>query len=288
MRAAVPKPVFLLQNNYYDQLGRLIQPCLDFCNRHDFPFVDRSLTDAFDPDKIGIDLTQTPGVVIYGSVGWVKRCARSKLAAWTYYDSQRFAATTWAPAFGRQALNGDGKAQSLSEVLHRLQSGERLHIRPNRDDKAFNGGVYDAVSWNDMLAQRQRHQQIMPASDLECWASSIKEIAAEYRCWFIGGELVDVSMYRESGKLFLKRETSLEVYRAARNLASLHLPMDNIVMDVARTQDGFKVIEFNPINSSGWYAASTDVILANWCASISSMTGSEDEPVTSPSSSLFP
>ncbi len=282
------KPLFLLQNNYYDQLGRLIQPCLDFCKRHGIPFIDRSLTDAFDPDNVGIDLAEVPGVVIYGSVGWVKRCARSGLAAWAYYDSQRFAATTWAPIFKRHALNGDGEAQSLSEVLKRLQRGERLHLRPNRDDKAFNGGVYDAVGWADMIAQRRERQQIMPLSDLECWASPLKEITAEYRCWFIDSQLVDVSMYRENGRLFLKRETSKEVHGAARDLASLHLPMSNIVMDVARTQDGFKVIEFNPINSSGWYAASTDDILANWCEAISCRPANKDELATSPSLSLFP
>lgn len=282
------KPLFLLQNNYYDQLGRLIQPCLDFCNRHGFPFIDRSLTDAFDPDKVGIDLAKVPGVVIYGSVGWVKRCARSGLAEWAYYDSQRFAATTWAPIFERQALNGDGEAQSLSEVLQRLQRGERLHLRPNRDDKAFNGGVYDAGSWDGMIAKRRERQQILPLSDLECWASPLKEITAEYRCWLIGGKLVDISMYREDGKLSIKRETSQKVHGAARDLASIHLPTGNIVMDVARTEDGFKVIEFNPINSSGWYAASTDDILARWCEAISYRFAKENGPVTSPSSSLFP
>ena len=284
----MPKPVFLLQNNYYDQLGRLIQPCLDFCNKNGFQVVDRSLTGSFDPDEVGIHLTQTPGVVIYGSVGWVKRCARSNLANWAYYDSQRFASTSWAPIFGKKALNGDGEAQCLSDVLDRLERGERLHIRPNSDDKAFNGGVYDTAGWDDMIAQRRERQQIMPISDLECWTSPIKEITAEYRCWFIDGELIDVSVYRENGKLFLKRETSHEVLGAARDLASLHLPMKNIVMDVAKTPYGFKVIEFNPINSSGWYAASTEAILANWCEAISFQPANESELITSPSSSLFP
>jgi hypothetical protein len=262
------EPVFLLQNNYYDQIGRLIQPCLDFCNKHGYPFIDRSLTDAFNPDKVGIELETVPGVVIYGSVGWVKRCAASGLARWAFYDSQRFAATSWVPVFERQALNGDGEVQSLVEVVRRLERGERVHIRPNKDDKAFNGAAYDSAAWDRMLMQRRERQQNLPQSDLQCWVSPIKEILAEYRCWFVGGELIDVSMYRNNGDLFLRRETSDEILRAASDLAAHHLPIGNIVMDIARTRDGFKVIEFNPINSSGWYAASTGEILSRWCETI--------------------
>lgn len=259
------KPVFLLQNNYFDQIGRLIQPCLDFCNKNDHQFIDRSLTDTFDPEKVGIDWNTVPGVVIYGSVGWIKRCADSALAPWTFYDRQRFAATSWAPAFGENALNGNGEVQTVSEITRRLERGERVHIRPNRDDKAFNGAVYDIASWENMLKLRHERHQTLPDSQLECWASPVKEIEAEYRCWFIDNALIDVSMYRNNGELCLQRETSDEVLKAATDLAAKHLPIATIVMDIAKTQDGYKVIEFNPINSSGWYAASTETVLSRWC-----------------------
>jgi hypothetical protein len=262
------KPIFLLQNNYFDQIGRLIQPCLDFCYRHGHSFLDRSLVDAFDPDKLGINCDTVPGVVIYGSVGWVKRCATSTLAPWAFYDSQRFAATSWAPVFGDDALNGDGEVQTVSEAIVRLDRGERFHIRPNRDDKAFNGAVYDSDSWSAMLNDRRKARQSLPDAMLECWASPVKDILAEYRCWFVDHELIDISMYRNDGELSLKRETFGPVPKAAVDLAARHLPMGTIVMDIARTKSGYKVIEFNPINSSGWYAASTEKILTKWCEAL--------------------
>jgi hypothetical protein len=259
------KPVFLLQNNYYDQIGRLIQPCLDFCRTHEHVFIDRSLTDKFDPDNLGIDFSSVPGVVIYGSVGWIKRCGDSKLAPWSFYDRETFAATSWVPLFGGNALNGDGEVQSVAEVAREMERGARLHIRPNADDKAFNGAVYDVESWGNMLRIRQEQRQILPSETLECWVSTIKKIEAEYRCWFIDHTLVDVSRYRKNSELSLQRETSDEVLGAAEALGRQHLPIGNVVMDIARTADGFKVIEFNPINSSGWYAASTETILSKWC-----------------------
>lgn len=267
------KPIFLLQNNYFDQIGRLIQPCLDFCHKHDHAFVDRSLTDTFDPNKLDIDWNTVPGVVIFGSVGWIKRCASSvALAPWVFYDCQHFAATSWASVLGDNALNGDGKVQTVSEVVERMERGERVHVRPNRDDKAFNGAVYDIASWNAMIKVRQEKRQSIANELLECWISPVKDIKAEYRCWFVESELIDVSMYRHQGELKLQREESGEVIIAARKLAAQHLPIETIVMDIAKTLDGYKVIEFNPINSSGWYAASTDTILSVWCEALGTRT----------------
>lgn len=259
------KPVFLLQNNYFDQIGRLIQPCLDFCRKHEHEFVDRSLTDDFNPDKLGVDWSAVPGVVIYGSVGWIKRCADSTLAPWSFYDRQNFAAANWVSAFGNNAFNGDGEVKTIAELTRELEQGARFHVRPNADDKAFNGAVYDIDSWSNMIRMREAQRQILPNQSLECWVSRIKKIEAEYRCWFIDHELVDISRYRQNNELSLHRETSHEVLDAARALGRLHLPMPNVVMDIAKTADEFKVIEFNPINSSGWYAASTEMILSRWC-----------------------
>jgi hypothetical protein len=268
MKSETTKPIFLLQNNYFDQIGRLIQPCLDFCNKHDVRFIDRSLTETFDPGKLSVDWNAIPGVVIYGSMGWVKRCATSVVSAWVFYDSEGFAASNWVPVLGGNALNGDGEVQAISEIGRRLRCGERVHIRPNRDDKAFNGSVYDIAAWESMLAVRHQKHQSLPDSKLECWISPVKEIEAEYRCWFIDHTLVDVSMYRDNGEFYTRRETASQVLQAAVRLAAEYLPIGNVVMDIAKTPDGYKVIEFNPINSSGWYAASTETILSRWCEAL--------------------
>jgi hypothetical protein len=255
------KPVFLIQNNYFDKLGRLIQPCLDFCREHDHDFIDRSLTDGFDPDALGIDWSDWPGVILYGSVGWVKRCRDSSLAPWAFYDPEAFAASTWVPVFDRDALNGDGFVIELVELERRLLNDRKtFHVRPDRDDKAFVGGVYDWRSWAAMTDRRREERQSIPALSLPCFVSPVKEILAEHRCWFVDGILVDVSTYRKGGSQHVERCLDLSVMGEAQRLSEIYLPTKSVVMDVAETSEGCKVIEFNPINSSGWYAADVEAI----------------------------
>jgi hypothetical protein len=249
------RPVFLIQNNYFNKLGRLIQPCLDFCRENDHDFIDRSLTDDFDPDALGVDWSDWPGVILYGSVGWVKRCLESSLAPWAYYDPSAFAASTWVPVLGDDALNGDGVVISIEDLEDRLAAGERLHVRPDADDKAFSGATYDLESWRRMIELRSIAQYRTPTPGLACFASGVKPIGAEHRCWFIDGVLVDVSTYRRGGETHIERCLGAQIRRAAERLGDIYLPMPNAVMDIAETEEGCKVIEFNPISSSGWYAA---------------------------------
>lgn len=254
------KPVFLIQNNYFDRLSRLIQPCLDFCRDHGHDFIDRSLTDDFNPDALGVDWSDWPGVILYGSVGWVKRCRASSLSPWAFYNPESFAASKWVPILGEDALNGDGFVIDLLALERRLVSGETFHVRPDRDDKAFVGGVYDWRSWTGMADRRRSERRGSPAHDLPCFASQVKEILAEHRCWFVDGVLVDVSTYRKDGRQHVERCLDLSVMGEAQRLAEIYLPTASVVMDVAETANGCKVIEFNPINSSGWYAADVDGI----------------------------
>jgi hypothetical protein len=260
------RPIFLLQNNCFDRIGRSIQPCLDFCRLNGHDFIDRSMTAKFDPDAMGVQWSDWPGVIIYGSVGWMKRCRDSSLSPYCFYDSKAFAASTWIPVLRAEALNGDGSVLSVTELVQRLADGERLHVRPDSEDKAFSGGVYELESWNAMLEERRVEGQRLPAGDLACFVSSPKRIAAEHRCWFFAGRLIDISTYRKGGERHIQRCVDMRVFAEAQRLADIYLPLANAVMDIAETAAGCKVIEFNSINASGWYAADVDALLSSWSA----------------------
>lgn len=264
------KPIFLLQNNCFDRIGRSIQPCLDFCRQHGHDFVDRSMTGKFDPDAIGVEWSDWPSVIIYGSVGWMKRCRDSSLSPYCFCDSKAFAASTWIPILQAEALNGDGAVLPIAELLQRLAAGERLHVRPDSEDKAFTGGVYDLASWNAMLEERRIEGQKLPGSDLACSVSNLKAIEAEHRCWFFEGWLIDISTYRKDGERHVERCVDKRVFAEAERLAGIYLPLSSAVMDIAETSKGYKVIEFNQINASGWYAADVDAILSSWSAMLTS------------------
>lgn len=255
------RPVFLLQNNYFGRMGRMIQPCLDYCRENGHDFVDRSMTREFDPEAIGIDWSAWPGVVVFGSVGWMKRCQKSALSPYVFYDERAFSTMRWTSAYGERALNSGGEIVEVVGLLKRLDNGETLHVRPDSDDKAFIGAVYDAASWRAMLADRADEQKPSIPGDLLCFASPVREIIAEHRCWFVDGDIIEISTYRRSGAFQPERCDDPSVFSAARELAADHMPIKTVVMDIAETAGGYKVIEFNPINSSGWYAGDVGAIL---------------------------
>ena len=258
--------LFVLQNNSFDRIGRLITPCLDYCRDRGLPFVDRSLTAELDIDAW--DLDETSGLLVYGSVGWVKRFKESRYSQWIDYEPDTFAASTWVPILGKAAFNGDGWLSSAREVAERLGAdGERLHVRPDNDDKAFAGALYSREEWNRMLLGRSR----LLGKDLSsvlCWVSRPQEIAAEVRCWIVGGDVVGASYYRRGGSHFIEQVEDRGLLETCRELASLYLPARNVVMDIALSGSDHFVLEYNPIHSSGWYAVNVHDVLDCWIADI--------------------
>lgn len=271
------KPVFLLQNNAYDRIGRLIAPCLDYCRENGAEFIDRSLTAEFDPDLLDVDTSS--GVLVYGSVGWVRKFKSSaRFGSWISYDGDAFATSAWTEHFGDRALNYGGQIETLERVTALLSAGAVLHVRPDRDDKAFNGGVYDRESWSGEVTRRRSEKGADLPSDLRCWVSSPAEIGAEARCWFVGGELVSGSLYRRDGQRLIQRLEEGPLMEAASVFADVHLPCRDIVMDVAETPGGIKLLEFNPIHSSGWYAGDVTRILDAWCRQLVYVASMGDRP----------
>lgn len=229
-------------------------------------FVDRSLTVDLDVDQL--DLDDSRGLLVYGSVGWAKRFKESRFGRWIDYDEDAFATSTWAaPVLGDRALNGTGEIMTVQEVTRRLASGGRLHLRPDRNDKAFAGGVFDAATWDEMLGERRSSMGVV-LDDVVCWASATKSIDQEIRCWFVGGELVEASRYRLDGLLVIVRVDDPGIMRVAAALAGCYLPSANAVMDIALHGGEAYVVEYNKIHSAGWYAADVDRVLDAWVADL--------------------
>lgn len=248
--------VFFVQNNYVE---RLTVPVALYARQHGLALEDRSTSESFDPDDCGIDWSQYGVVLPYGSVQFIRKLKTSSLARFILHDEARFATSNWAPRFGEDALNGAGELVRADMVAERLAAGRR-HLRPDQVDKAFTGGVFDVAEWNALRTERAI------ANDLACWISPLSEIDAEWRCWFVGGEIVGISRYRQGGQMAVAKELAPDVRAAAERLASVYLPAPCVVLDIARVAGQFKVIEFNPIHCAGWYAADVPKVLSAWFA----------------------
>jgi hypothetical protein len=223
----------------------------EFCHSHGHDIVDRSMTKDFDPDRLPEDLGD---ILVYGSVPWMKAFASSRrFGAQISFYPKAFAASTWAPVFGRDSVNGNGQLVLASDVPEVLASGPH-HLRPDMEDKAFAGAVYDMATWAAL--------NIDP--DVQVWASAPKKIYAEFRTWIIEGNVVDTTQYRKDGDNVRIHVEDNAIAGSVQGLVDVYSPHRNFVIDTANTDDGLQVLEFNSIHCSGFYAADIERVLSAW------------------------
>jgi hypothetical protein len=86
--------------------------------------------------------------------------------------------------------------------------------------------------------------------------SPVASVAQEWRFFVVAGRIVAGSQYKHDGVKRIREPIGEEVWTRARWMAEEWLPSANIVMDICRLKNGeFKMVEFNCLNSSGWYNA---------------------------------
>jgi len=249
-------PVFFVQNNYVE---RLTIPVAQFAHAHGYALEDRSASTEFDPENCGIDWDQYGIVMPYGSVQFMRRLKESaRLGKYILHSEDAFSTAHWADLLGDKAVNHRGRLIAAGEVPTLLAEGQAFHVRPDRQDKAFIAAVFDADSW-----EKEREKRNLDP-ELVCWASPVIVLKGEWRCWVIDGKIVEISQYRKEGQAHRVLEADPAIHAAALSLAELYVPAPAVVMDIALTEDGFQVLEFNPIHGSGWYAARVDVVLQTW------------------------
>lgn len=247
-------PAFFVQNNYVE---RLTAPVAIYARSHGVSLEDRSSHKEFNPDDCGIDWGQYDLVMPYGSVQFIRQLKSSSLARFILHVESRFATSAWAAEFGTDALNGAGRQATAAEVAELLRDGP-YHLRPDVVDKAFVGGVFNRTEWVKTRSERDLSDALV------CWVSPLQVIDKEWRCWIVGGQVVEISKYREAGQMAVELEADKGVWAVAQRFADRYLPAPCVVLDLASVQDSYRLIEFNPIHCAGWYSARVDVVLDAW------------------------
>ncbi|WP_394659946.1 ATP-grasp domain-containing protein [uncultured Novosphingobium sp.] len=183
-------------------------------------------------------------ILIYGSVALLHHWAAKTeaLRNWTFWDEAALSPDTWASRLGNLYLNADGRRTIACEV----PAG--WYARPMRNAKAFTGGL----SIPDNVA-----------SDTPVWAAPAKRIDAEVRVFIVGGKPVAASTYQVAGQ-HVRVTTDAHVdaaVQAATHALRVWTPLRHCVADLALSDGVWRIIEFNCLNTSAWYAVDPGVVL---------------------------
>lgn len=222
----------------------------------------RLLTNAL--DSLGIKyisvsiptgtLDLVPDVEVEGNVyvcGAIKlgKIAQSKDWQPGSFLNEEFRYDRWLTELGSELLNHDVVTGTLSNID--VTHFDQFFIRPLEDNKAFDGVVID----NEMLGTWRKDQSKSGICNLAVMASSVKEIFREYRLFIVNQKFVTGSVYKIGGVPTVSSDIEDGVINYAHSVIKKWCPSESHVIDIALTEKGYKVIEFNNINSSGFYGS---------------------------------
>ena len=167
----------------------------------------------------------------------------------------------------RNDLLNDTEPLSIKDAIVFLQKQEPKSLwftRPTEDLKSYTGQVIEAKECADWLksaisCDSSTASQLKESTQIIL--SEPRNLQAEWRWFIVAGKVVDGSMYRLRGQVHQAHEDDLDVLAQAQSFANKWLPNACCVMDLALVDSELKLIEFNTINSSGFYAHDIEKII---------------------------
>jgi hypothetical protein len=146
----------------------------------------------------------------------------------------------------------------ISEELN-WDYNEVKFIRPSKDSKLFNGKLYTKIKWEDTLDSITERLSILPKAAIQ--VNSPNVIYKEARCWVIDGVIVTSSYYKFGANVMYEEDVEPEGLSFAKEMVDLYQVTDAFVMDICLTPDGWKIVEINCINCSGFYKGDLQKVL---------------------------
>lgn len=213
-----------------------------------------------DEDIAGVDYIpygSTTLTVVTHQLGWRGQC----------FDPETFRADVWDE--NRSDMLNQSTPHTVESAIKYLRTrdkNETIFSRPAEDLKLYSGMVIECgelADWLEdaMLCASSGSYKLDPVTPIVI--ADPKVIHAEWRHFIVGGKIIDSSMYRRSGQLYKKHEDDHDVLDESQQLADIWLPHECCVMDTALTDNGVSVIEFNTINSSGFYDNDVEKIIVS-------------------------
>lgn len=196
------------------------------------------------------DFPSVDGPVVFHGRETLIRCALGNphWASGVFFSDAHFTHSAYVDAYGDDMLNAEARVVSFGDLLSwDAPRDTKIFVRPDDDSKRFPGQVTTLEE--------------LAGSDLDKATRLVvgdpKEVDAEWRLFFVEDKVVSGSMYRPSAD----RAIPTEVIQFAEAAARRWTPAAVFVMDVARVNRTWKIIECNCFNGSRFYEANVEAIV---------------------------
>ncbi|MEO1051896.1 MAG: ATP-grasp domain-containing protein [Bacteroidota bacterium] len=194
--------------------------------------------------------------IFYGSTTLMLNAYQtSKFRQGVFYDPNKFNTESYLKHWGDRMLNSDGMVLPFKTFIEtKVDSKPKWFLRPNEDDKSFPGQLMETsaiLTWYDKLKDIN-NPNLNPETMI--FAASEKKVYREWRNFIVGEEIIDSCRYILNEALNISRkDIPKKMLEFTVSCISTFTPHEIFVMDVAETIDGYRVIEFNCFNGTGFY-----------------------------------
>ncbi len=167
-----------------------------------------------------------------------------------FYDAEKFDQAYYT-SLNLPLLNSNATIHNVADILH-TKFDKPAFIKPSNDRKSFTAQFVDVGQTLEESIKSSMYQ--LGYENETCVLSfDIANIKRECR-FFVVNEVVTGSHYRINNVTICKVISPDDViWSIANEYAKLYQPHDVFVMDIAETDDGFKIVEYNCLNASGLY-----------------------------------
>lgn len=206
------------------------------------------------------DIAPEGPVMVCGTYSMARIAARMGWTPGSFHNANHDH-RAWASAYGEDLLNADAVTLRLADVD---RPWDRFFIRPCEDSKAFSGQViaWDGFrEWRDRGIERSADTSVMGPNTLVLCAP-VQAVYTEARFFVVDGSIAASTTYRVGRNVVADPDVSPQAEAFARLMVVRWTPARAFVLDVALADSGWRVVEINCINCSGFYGANVPRIVA--------------------------
>ena len=193
--------------------------------------------------------------IFYGATTLMLNAYNSPYKKGVFYHPDTFNSACYLKHWGNHMLNSDGITLPFRTFMDTcLAKQPSWFIRPNGDDKSFAGTLMTQQEARSFYSKIQQIDNPNINPDTLVFVAPPKSITKEWRTFIVDRRVVDASRYVLNGELAVARhDLPKEMIGFAEERARDFSPHDVFAMDIAQTEAGYKIIECNCFNGTGFY-----------------------------------
>lgn len=195
--------------------------------------------------------------VVYGSSGLVKLGHREnwRPCGW---DGETFELDFVNRSLGGFALNSDAQKTTWSSTFETAMENDwkKVFVRPVSETKEFPGRVFQVEQLREWVKQLKT-SGYFEERDNDAMVGPALRLGREWRVFVVDGKQISGCKYADQGMPNSQPELPIDVANFVDEALSTFTPAKCFVVDVAEVIECsrriLKVVEFNSINSAGFY-----------------------------------